>query len=283
MSEQRQRIDDVQREKNQKLQQQEKKLDHTVRAFHTEEMLIRKKLSDDRQAIAPQLHDDYEEERIRKAVEDHQNSFVTFERLTKVKTDAITFLRQVITENAEGLAAQKEAWLSSIEEAKRRERKRRKEEYDTKKREDVARISEERKRIGEEATRTIESNNQYRAPPPIARLVTAPPSTIGRPDPEPSKRPRPLAAPIVGSGDAETNAPDVTAQPLRYVPPRMGGDQSSGRRLGGRDMGFTREVKGARDTQDPRESRENREPHDQQPPKSDQDSNWRSLKSTGVQ
>lgn len=49
-----------------KMIQQEKKYDYTVRAFHLEEMLILKQISEENLKTAPEMHDQYETKRIQK-------------------------------------------------------------------------------------------------------------------------------------------------------------------------------------------------------------------------
>jgi hypothetical protein len=68
LREQRERLDAERREQAQKQQQQEKKFDHTVRAFHLEELLERRRLSEERMRNAPALHEQYEERRVAKAM-----------------------------------------------------------------------------------------------------------------------------------------------------------------------------------------------------------------------
>jgi predicted nucleic acid-binding Zn-ribbon protein len=64
-------MDADRKEQQQRLQQQEKKFDHTVRAFHLEEMAIRSGISEERQRLAPSLFEEYETNRIAKAMYDH--------------------------------------------------------------------------------------------------------------------------------------------------------------------------------------------------------------------
>nr|CAD2140955.1 unnamed protein product [Meloidogyne enterolobii] len=57
-------LDKERKEQQNRMLQQEKKFDYNVRAVHLEEMLVWKELSDERQASAPALFDQYETRRI---------------------------------------------------------------------------------------------------------------------------------------------------------------------------------------------------------------------------
>lgn len=64
LREQRDRLDEQRREQQARLQQQEKKFDHMVRAYHLHEMIERKKISDEYARTAPVLHEEYEKRRV---------------------------------------------------------------------------------------------------------------------------------------------------------------------------------------------------------------------------
>ena len=100
------------KEQQAKMLQQEKKYDYTVRAFHLEEMGVLKQMSEEFQRTAPGLHEQYEAKRIQREMWEntqlikneiisffrleHEKSFETYERLTRVREDAIQFIRGVI-------------------------------------------------------------------------------------------------------------------------------------------------------------------------------------------
>ncbi|KAI1725281.1 PCI domain-containing protein [Ditylenchus destructor] len=143
LKEQRLRLDAERREQQTKLQQQERKLDHQVRAFHLEEMVVRKKISDERRQRAPELHDQYEEQRIQKAIQEHEKSFVTYERLQKVKDDALDFIRNVIKSHAEDLEKQRLDYQAKIDTAREKKLKERAEKRKAERR----REAEEKKKL----------------------------------------------------------------------------------------------------------------------------------------
>lgn len=67
LREQRDRLDEQRREQQARLQQQEKKFDHLIRAYHLQEMVARKAISDNFAIKAPQNHDSYEKRRVESA------------------------------------------------------------------------------------------------------------------------------------------------------------------------------------------------------------------------
>ncbi|KAH7710345.1 eukaryotic translation initiation factor 3 subunit 10 [Aphelenchoides avenae] len=123
--EQRERMDAERRQQMEKLQQQEKKFDHQVRAFHLEEIHERKKRSDEYLANAPTRHEEYEKRRVAKAIEEHEKAIVTFERLQKCRGDAEQFLENVIESHRQDFANQLAAWEKSLADAKQRRLKER--------------------------------------------------------------------------------------------------------------------------------------------------------------
>jgi hypothetical protein len=54
-------------EQQQRLQLQERKFDHLIRAYHLDEMLVRHAISEEYRANAPRKHEEYEKERVAKA------------------------------------------------------------------------------------------------------------------------------------------------------------------------------------------------------------------------
>lgn len=58
------------REQQMRQLQQEKKVDHFVRAVYLEELKEYKKISEERRALAPKIHKEYEERRVKKAMYD---------------------------------------------------------------------------------------------------------------------------------------------------------------------------------------------------------------------
>ncbi|KAL3087251.1 hypothetical protein niasHT_020514 [Heterodera trifolii] len=112
------RFDAERREQQTKLQNLEKKYDHTVRAFHLEEMALWKQLSDERQRIYPGLHEAYETKRIEKAVKERELSFEKYAYLVSAKEGAKEFMRSVIQSHAEEFKEQQAAWKQRVEEAR---------------------------------------------------------------------------------------------------------------------------------------------------------------------
>uniref|UniRef100_A0A914LLH1 PCI domain-containing protein n=1 Tax=Meloidogyne incognita TaxID=6306 RepID=A0A914LLH1_MELIC len=108
-------LDKERKEQQNRMLQQEKKFDYNVRAVHLEEMLVWKELSDERQASAPALFDQYETRRIDEEIKAREKSLETFQLLTKVKDDAIKFMRSTIQSHAEELKISKEQWKEKIE------------------------------------------------------------------------------------------------------------------------------------------------------------------------
>uniref|UniRef100_A0A915NID5 PCI domain-containing protein n=1 Tax=Meloidogyne floridensis TaxID=298350 RepID=A0A915NID5_9BILA len=108
-------LDKERKEQQNRMLQQEKKFDYNVRAVHLEEMLVWKELSDERQASAPALFDQYETRRIDEEIKAREKSLETFQLLTKVKDDAIKFMRSTIQSHAEELKVSKEQWKEKME------------------------------------------------------------------------------------------------------------------------------------------------------------------------
>ncbi|VDP10048.1 unnamed protein product [Heligmosomoides polygyrus] len=104
LREQRQRLDKERMETQRRLQQQDKTFDHHVRAVHLEEMLERKSIMSRRLEEAPKLHEKYEQRRIQKAIDDHTAAVNIWERLEDVREEAMDWMEQVKTANAEDFA-----------------------------------------------------------------------------------------------------------------------------------------------------------------------------------
>ncbi|PIO58870.1 hypothetical protein TELCIR_19683, partial [Teladorsagia circumcincta] len=104
-------------ETQRRLQQQDKTFDHHVRAVHLEEMLERKAVMMKRLQEAPKLHEKYEQRRIQKAIDDHNLAVCIWERLENIREDAMDWMAQVKSSNAEDFA--RKAKLD--EERRRRE------------------------------------------------------------------------------------------------------------------------------------------------------------------
>lgn len=68
LREQRDRLDEQRREQQARLQQQEKKFDHLIRAYHLQEMMARKTTFDNFAVKAPKNHDSYEKRRVENAM-----------------------------------------------------------------------------------------------------------------------------------------------------------------------------------------------------------------------
>ena len=60
-------MDKERKDQQSRLQQQEKKFDHTIRAYHIEEMKVRMQISEERLMNASDLFDSYETNRIEKS------------------------------------------------------------------------------------------------------------------------------------------------------------------------------------------------------------------------
>ncbi|CAK5078381.1 unnamed protein product [Meloidogyne enterolobii] len=108
-------LDKERKEQQNKMLQQEKKFDYYVRAIHLEEMLVWKELSDEQQACASELFDQYEVTRIDKEIKAREKMLESFQLLTNVKDDAIKFMRSTIQSHAEDLKIIKEKWKKKVE------------------------------------------------------------------------------------------------------------------------------------------------------------------------
>lgn len=158
------------KEQQNKMLQQEKKYDYNVRAIHMEEMLVWKQLSEERQASAPELFDQYETRRIDEEIKARENSLETFQLLTKVKEDAIKFMRSTIQSHAEELKVSKEQWRKKVEAVREKAIEKLAEERMKKWKIEV----ERQKRLEEEQRRKEE-------PPPQLIRKVEPPSLIQPP------------------------------------------------------------------------------------------------------
>ncbi|CAK5073674.1 unnamed protein product [Meloidogyne enterolobii] len=108
-------LDKERKEQQNKMLQQEKKFDYYVRAIHLEEMLVWKELSDEQQACASELFDQYEATRIDKEIKAREKMLEAFQLLTNVKDDAIKFMRSTIQSHAEDLKIINEKWKKKVE------------------------------------------------------------------------------------------------------------------------------------------------------------------------
>ncbi|EFO16467.2 eukaryotic translation initiation factor 3 subunit 10 [Loa loa] len=122
LREQRDRLDEQRREQQARLQQQEKKFDHLIRAYHLQEMIARKAISDNFAVKAPQNHDAYEKRRIENATKDHENAIAVYERMQKVRKDpdAAAFLKSVKEARAEDFNKKMEEWEKKLQDEKRK-------------------------------------------------------------------------------------------------------------------------------------------------------------------
>ncbi|VDK85826.1 unnamed protein product, partial [Onchocerca ochengi] len=122
LREQRDRLDEQRREQQARLQQQEKKFDHLIRAYHLQEMVARRAISNNFAVKAPQNHDSYEKRRIENAIKEHENAIAVYERMEKVRKDpdAAAFLESVKKTRAEDFRRKMEDWEKKLEEEKRK-------------------------------------------------------------------------------------------------------------------------------------------------------------------
>ncbi|CAD5212338.1 unnamed protein product [Bursaphelenchus xylophilus] len=154
LKEQRERMDVERRELQNKLRQHEKKYDYVVRAFHLEEIKHYKKMSEDYLENAPSRFKECEDRRIQNAIEEHERSIQTYERMNKIRADAEEFLGRLIERNAEDLERRRKEWKIRLEEEKRRRLIERKEQRKVdRKRQEQQRKKEEEDRIKEQAER----------------------------------------------------------------------------------------------------------------------------------
>lgn len=122
LREQRDRLDEQRREQQARLQQQEKKFDHLIRAYHLQEMVARKAISDNFAVKAPQNHDSYEKRRVENAIKDHENAVAVYERMQKVRKDpdAAAFLESVKKARADDFNKKIEDWEKKLRDEKRK-------------------------------------------------------------------------------------------------------------------------------------------------------------------
>uniref|UniRef100_A0A183BYF1 Eukaryotic translation initiation factor 3 subunit A n=1 Tax=Globodera pallida TaxID=36090 RepID=A0A183BYF1_GLOPA len=175
IKEKRLRFDAERREQQTKLQNQEKKYDHTVRAFHFEEMALWKELSEERQKTFPEMHEAYETKRIEEAIKEHERSFETYACLVKAKEDAKEFMRSVILSHADEFKDQKVAWKQRVDEtrkkllkerAERRKEQRKKEakEAEMRKQQEEQRRLEDEKRVADQQKREQQQPKRQQQP-----------------------------------------------------------------------------------------------------------------------
>uniref|UniRef100_A0A915Q053 Eukaryotic translation initiation factor 3 subunit A n=1 Tax=Setaria digitata TaxID=48799 RepID=A0A915Q053_9BILA len=122
LREQRDRLDEQRREQQARLQQQEKKFDHLIRAYHLQEMVARKAISDSFAVKAPQNHDAYEKRRVESATKEHENAIAVYERMQKVRRDpdAAAFLESVKKARAEDFNKKMQEWERKLEDEKQK-------------------------------------------------------------------------------------------------------------------------------------------------------------------
>uniref|UniRef100_A0A0N5ANF3 Eukaryotic translation initiation factor 3 subunit A n=1 Tax=Syphacia muris TaxID=451379 RepID=A0A0N5ANF3_9BILA len=120
LREQRDRLDEQRRELQARLQQQEKKFDHMVRAFHLEEIKIRAKMSEEFQRMAPIRHVQHQKHRIQVAIEEHERAVETYNRMQKVRKDAKEFLEIVLEAHKEEFEKKMDLWKQKLDEEKRK-------------------------------------------------------------------------------------------------------------------------------------------------------------------
>ncbi|VDK30957.1 unnamed protein product [Gongylonema pulchrum] len=158
LREQRDRLDEQRREQQARLQMQEKKFDHLVRAYHLQEMVARKALSEDFARRAPLNHEAYEKHRIESAIKAHENASAVFERMQKVRkdNDAAAFLESVRKAHAEEFNKKSNEWEKKLQDEKR---KRLEERHEQRKKERRKEWLQERER---EMARAREAAEQAR-------------------------------------------------------------------------------------------------------------------------
>jgi len=81
-------------------------------------MVIRQQISEERQNLAPELYNAYENVRIEKAIQDRKESLITFERLKMAKDDAIQFFHGVIKSHVDQLETQHDQWKKNLANAR---------------------------------------------------------------------------------------------------------------------------------------------------------------------
>uniref|UniRef100_A0A7I5E9A5 Eukaryotic translation initiation factor 3 subunit A n=5 Tax=Trichostrongylidae TaxID=6315 RepID=A0A7I5E9A5_HAECO len=152
LREQRQRLDKERMETQRRLQQQDKTFDHQVRAIHLEEMLERKAIMMKRLQEAPKLHEKYEQRRIQKAIDDHNQAVSIWERLEDIREDAMDWIDQVKSSNAEDFAKKTADWNSKLNAVRAARLQERAENRKKERREKWirAKLDEERRRREEE-------------------------------------------------------------------------------------------------------------------------------------
>ncbi|KAM3724649.1 Eukaryotic translation initiation factor 3 subunit [Dirofilaria immitis] len=122
LREQRDRLDEQRREQQARLQQQEKKFDHLIRAYHLQEMIARRTISNNFAVRAPQNHDSYEKRRVENATKEHENAIAVYERMQKVRKDpdAAAFLESVKKARAADFSKKMEDWEKKLQDEKQK-------------------------------------------------------------------------------------------------------------------------------------------------------------------
>uniref|UniRef100_A0A914ZX12 Eukaryotic translation initiation factor 3 subunit A n=2 Tax=Ascarididae TaxID=6250 RepID=A0A914ZX12_PARUN len=116
LREQRDRMDEQRREQQARLQMQEKKFDHMVRAYHLEEMKARQAIAEQYARMAPIRHAEYEKRRIETAVGEHARAIATYERMQRVRADAMVFLEEVKNAHQDDFAQRMAEWEEKLRE-----------------------------------------------------------------------------------------------------------------------------------------------------------------------
>ncbi|CAJ0578705.1 unnamed protein product, partial [Mesorhabditis spiculigera] len=154
LREQRLRLDADRQEQQQKLQQQEKKFDHQIRAFHLEELKERRAVEDHRRTKAPKLFKEYEDRRVAAAIAKHENATKMWAQLEAVHEIALDWFEKVKENRADEFAAKRDEFYQKVDavrqdrladraearaEERRREWRKKKAEEERRRREDEER------------------------------------------------------------------------------------------------------------------------------------------------
>ncbi|GMT19012.1 hypothetical protein PFISCL1PPCAC_10309, partial [Pristionchus fissidentatus] len=115
LKEQRERLDKERSQQQQRLQQQERKFDHWVRALHLEESMERKSMQDMRRKEAPGKWNKFEMERVQKAIEEHAREVDMYNKLESVGLSAEEWIEEVKMSHEDDFAKKLNEWEEKLD------------------------------------------------------------------------------------------------------------------------------------------------------------------------
>ncbi|KAK0409920.1 hypothetical protein QR680_004835 [Steinernema hermaphroditum] len=136
LHEQRRRLEFEREELQAKLCQQEKKFDHQIRAYHLEEMKIRKAMSEETAEKLPVIFEAYEERRVKGEIDHYHDQVKNYEILQLARKDIVTFVENMKQQQADAFAEKMQKWREYVDDKRREILVKRHEERKKKRREE---------------------------------------------------------------------------------------------------------------------------------------------------